>query len=113
MRFTRLACQNTHVGTGHLYVEPRLGNHHANLIEHAGGSEAGERAGHRDETQRGQTGRHTNHVLLRDADLEEPFRHRLPEIIHFRRRSEVGVENDDILVHLTDLRQRFSEGMTH
>ena len=65
-----------------------------------------------DEPRLGEAGRDAEHVLLGDADVEEPVREPLRERLDHRE-AEVAGEQDDPLVVLGELDERPDEGRPH
>ena len=87
-----------------------VGHVNFDLFERAAGQERRGGADERNEAAVGQSRRNADHVLLGDADIDQPIRKRLLEADEVARSDAVVADRDDAFVALGQVDQRLGEG---
>ena len=100
-----LAHGDSRVGSADLYVKVGISDGISYLLEGSSRREHGKGAGKGDLSRSGEACRHAHHIALRNAAVDMALRKRLLEHAGLCGPRQVGVQNHDVFILSTKLRQ--------
>ena len=109
MRRPKLAVRHAARNPAELHVVAAVREVGLDLLERAAGQKARGAAGERNLAGAGQTRADADHVLLGDADIDQPVRKPFAELLQVGRADRVVADDDDAAVLLGEREQRLGE----
>ena len=103
---------HTAVGSADLHIQPGIADGVTDLLVGAAGCEHCEGGGKRNHTGCCQTGSHAHHIALSNATVEMTVGISLSEHTSLGRTSQVGIQNHNISVFLTQFDQSLAVAVT-
>ncbi len=113
VRFSCLAGEDAAIAPAELDVQPGLGHDDANLIQSPLGEKGGEGADPGDIADGGQPGSDADHVLLRDAHLQEAVRVRGGEDIGASGVGKITIKDQQVGITVGEVHEAFAPSLAH
>src|SRR5262245_51240733 len=112
MRWTEFAIGHPGAHAAQCDRKAVIGDVDLDLLECTTGQERRGATNERDEAAIGKAGSNPDHVLLRDADIDEPIRKQFLELDEIARADAVVANRDDPFVIPGERNERLREGLT-